>query len=62
MPLFFYVVSYCHLSATLQTMNIIVETYKKIELWFEILSLFLGLHVTLPLRLICHIEECFKSL
>jgi len=26
---FFYVVSYCHLSATLQTMSIIVETYRQ---------------------------------
>ena len=41
MTLFFYVVSYCHLSATLQTMNIIVEIYKTIELWFELLSHFL---------------------
>jgi len=36
----FYVVSYCHLSAILQTMSIIVETYKTIELWFELLSHF----------------------
>jgi len=34
------VVSYCHLSASLQTMTIIVETYKTIELWFEVLSHF----------------------
>jgi len=35
MASFFYVVSYCHLPVTLQTMSIIVETYNKIELWFE---------------------------
>ena len=29
MTSFFYVVSYCHLSATLQTMSIIVETYRQ---------------------------------
>jgi len=40
MTSFFYVVSYCHLSATLQTISIIVETYKTIELWFEFLSHF----------------------
>jgi len=40
MTSFFYVVSYCHLLATLQTMSIIVETYKTIELWFEFLSHF----------------------
>jgi len=40
MTSFFYVVSYCHLSATLHTMSSIVETYKTIELWFEILSNF----------------------
>jgi len=40
MTSFFYVVSYCHLSATLQTMRIIVETYKTIELCFEFLSHF----------------------
>jgi len=34
---FFYVVVYCHLSATLQTMSIIAETYKTIKLWFEFL-------------------------
>ena len=28
MTSFFYVVSYCHLSATLQTISIIIETYK----------------------------------
>jgi hypothetical protein len=33
----FFVVSYCHLSATLQTMSFIVETYKTIELWLELL-------------------------
>jgi len=37
---FFYVALYCHLSATLQTMSIIVETYRTIELWFEFLSHF----------------------
>jgi len=37
---FFYVVSYCHLSATLQTMSIIVETHTTIEPWFEFLSHF----------------------
>jgi len=37
---FFYVLSYCHLLATLQTMSIIVETYKTIELWLEFLSHF----------------------
>jgi len=37
---FFCVVSYCHMSATLQTMSIIVETCKKMELWFEFLSHF----------------------
>jgi len=40
MTSFFYVVSYCHLSATLQTISIIVETYKTIELRFEFLSYF----------------------
>jgi len=40
MTSFFYVVSYCHLSVTLQAMSIIVETYKTIEQWFEILSHF----------------------
>jgi len=40
MTSFFCVVLYCHLSATLQTMSIIVENYKNIELWFEILSHF----------------------
>jgi len=35
-----YVVSYCHLSVTIQTMIITVETYKIIELWFEFLSHF----------------------
>ena len=40
MILFFYVVSYCHLSATLQSMSNIVEIYKTIELWFEFLSHF----------------------
>jgi len=40
MTSFFSVVSYCHLSATLQTMSIIVETYKTIEVWFEFLSHF----------------------
>jgi len=29
MTSFFYVVSYCHLSAILQTMSIIVETYRQ---------------------------------
>ena len=29
MTSFFFVVSYCHLSATLQTMSIIVETYNR---------------------------------
>jgi len=37
MTSFFYVVSYWHLSANLQTMSIIVGTYETIELWFEIL-------------------------
>ena len=45
---FFYVVSYCHLSATLQTMSITVETYKTVELWFEFLSHFQGFQLTLP--------------
>ena len=36
----FYVVPCCHLSATLQTISVTVETYKTIELWFEILSHF----------------------
>jgi len=40
MTSFFYVVSYCHLSATLQTMSIIVEVYKTVELGFEFLSHF----------------------
>jgi len=40
MTSFFYLVSHCHLSATLQTMHIIVETYKTIEMWFEFLSHF----------------------
>jgi len=31
---------HCHLSATLQTMGIIVENYKTVELWFEFLSHF----------------------
>ena len=35
-----YVVSYCHLSASLQTMSITVETYKTIDLWLEFLSHF----------------------
>ena len=48
MTSFFYAVSYCHLSATLQTMSIIVETYKTIELGFEILSHFEGFHLTFP--------------
>jgi len=38
MTSFFYVVSYCRISATLQTISIIVETYKTIELCFEFLS------------------------
>jgi len=42
MTSFFYVVSYCQLSATLQTISIIVQTYKTIELWFEFLSHFQG--------------------
>ena len=46
--IFFYIVSYCHLSATFQNMNIIVETYKTIELWFEILSHFYGFHLARP--------------
>ena len=40
MTSFLHVVSYCHLSPTLQTISITVETYKTIELWFEILSSF----------------------
>jgi len=35
-----YVVSYCHLSATLQNTSITVETYKTIDLCFEFLSHF----------------------
>jgi len=31
MTSFFYVVSYCHLSAIIQTMSIIVETYRTID-------------------------------
>jgi len=46
MTSFFYVVSYCHLSATLQTMSFIVETYKTIELGFEFVSYFLGFYLT----------------
>jgi len=40
MTSFFYVISYCHLSATLQTMSIIFEIHTTIELWFEFLSHF----------------------
>ena len=40
MTSFFYVVSYCHLSATLQAISITVETYKTIELWLEFLTHF----------------------
>jgi len=56
MTSFFYVVSYCHLSATLQAMSIIVETYKAIELWFEFLSHLQGFHVTLPLTRESHMK------
>ena len=48
MTSFFYAVSYCHLSATLQTVRNIVETYKTILLCFEFLSHFWGFHLTLP--------------
>ena len=37
---FFYVGSYCHLSPTVQTISIIVDTFKTIELWFKFLSHF----------------------
>jgi hypothetical protein len=40
MASFFYVVSHCHLSATLQTTSIIGETYKTNGLRFEFLSHF----------------------
>jgi len=40
MTSFFYVVSHCHLSTTLQTISITVETYKTIELCFEFLPHF----------------------
>jgi len=40
MTSFSYVVLYCRLTATLQTISIIVETYKAVELWFEFLSHF----------------------
>jgi len=40
MASFSYVVLYGHLSATLQTTSITVETYKTIELWFKLLSRF----------------------
>jgi hypothetical protein len=36
----FYVVSYCRLSATHQTISITVESYKTFELWLEFLSHF----------------------
>jgi len=48
MTTFFYVVSYCHLSATLQTMSIIVGTYKTIELWFQIFIILLKFSVDSP--------------
>jgi len=51
----FFIVSYCHLSAILQTMSIIVETYKTIELRFEVLTQFKGFYLTL--HRIWHILE-----
>jgi len=48
MTSFFCVVSYCHLSATLQTMSIIVETYNTLEMRFEFLSHFSGFSVDSP--------------
>jgi len=47
MTSFFYVVSYCYLSATLQTMSIIFEAYMKIELLFEFLSQFFKVFIWL---------------
>ena len=38
MTSFSYVISYCRLSATLQAVRIIIESYKIIGLWFEFLS------------------------
>ena len=56
MTSFSYVVSYCHLSSTLQTMSIIVETYKTVELWFEFLSHFLRFSFDSPSYLGHHIR------
>jgi len=49
---FFYVVSYCHLSAALQTVSITVETYKTVELWFEFFIILSRFSVDSPLNLL----------
>jgi len=49
MPSFFYVVSYCHLSATLQTMSIIVVNLQDNRAVVRIFIAFLkGFQLTLP--------------
>jgi len=48
MASFFYVVSYCHLSATIQTISITVETYRQSSCGSNFYRTFKVFHVTVP--------------
>ena len=58
---FFYVISYCHLSATLQAMSITVGTYKTVQLWFEFFYVISYCHLSATLQTMSINVETYKT-